>query len=136
MLLPRTALIGFLAVCLHSQSSPSGARSLLVDGIGQDASGVYVRMRNVSYKDVVGYSLTIGDRLSSSEVSLTPVVTARASSKVRLRNVTGIPDIGQLLIRAALFADGSYEGDPAAAAALVIPGMAADVERKRIVSAA
>jgi len=85
---------------------------------------------------VVGYSLTIGDRFSSSEVSLTPVVTARAASKVRLRNVTGIPGMGQLLIRAALFADGSYEGDPAAAAALVIPGMAADVERKRIVSAA
>jgi len=48
MLLTRTALMGFLAVCLHSQSSPSGARSLLVDGIGQDASGVYVRMRNIS----------------------------------------------------------------------------------------
>ena len=63
-------------------------------------------------------------------------MAARASSKVRLRNVTAIPGIGQLLIHAALFADGSYEGDPAAAAALVIPDMAADVERKRIVWAA
>ena len=141
----RAALIGFLAACLHSQPSPSSTspsntspgntRSLIVDGIGQDAAGVYVSMRNQSYKDLVGYALTIGDRFSSFQVSNTPVIAARRASRVRIRSATGNPGTGQLLIRAALFADGSYEGDPSAAAALVIPGMAADVERKRIVMA-
>jgi hypothetical protein len=131
----RTALVGFLVACLHSQPSPGGARSLIVDGIDRDASGFYLRMRNISYKNLVGYSLTIGDGFSSFQVSSTPVVAARGSSRVHLQNAAANPGTGQLLIRAALFADGSYEGDPAAAAALVIPGMAADVERKRIVMA-
>jgi hypothetical protein len=131
----RAALLGFLAVCLDSQPSPGGARSLIVDGIVQDGAGVYVRMRNQSYKDLVGCSLTIGDRSFSFQVSGTPVIAARRASRVRVRNAAGNPGTGQLLIRAALFADGSYEGDAGAAAALVIPGMAADVERKRIVMA-
>jgi hypothetical protein len=139
MPVPRAALIGLLAACLHSQpsssnTSPINTRSLIVDGIGQDAAGVYVSMRNQSYKDLVGYALTIGDRFSSFQVSSTPVIGARRASKVRIRSA-GNPGTGQLLIRAALFADGSYEGDASAAAALVIPGMAADVERKRIVMA-
>src|SRR5260221_10379738 len=131
------ALIGFLVVCLHSQPSPGSTRSLIVDGIDivdgvnivdgidRDAAGVYVRMRNQSYKDLVGYSLTIGDRFASFQVSSTPVIAAHRASRVRIRNApdlqtAGNPGAGRLLIRAALFADGSYEGDPAAAAALVI----------------
>jgi len=131
----RAALVGWLALSLHSQRLPGPIKSLFVDGIDQQPSGLYLRLRNTSYKDLVGYSLSIGDRFESVPVSNTPVVAARATSRVRVQNPTVGPGAGQPLLRAALFADGSYEGDPAAAAALVIPGMAADVERKRIVNA-
>jgi hypothetical protein len=105
----RTALIGllagFLAACLHSQPFSGSARSLIVDGIeivggdivhgaGQDAAGVYLRMRNQSYKDLVGYALTIGGRFSSFQVSSTPVIAARRASRVRIRNVSGNPGCG------------------------------------------
>jgi hypothetical protein len=84
----------------------------MVNGFDRDAAGVYVRMRNQSYKDLVGYSLTIGDRFSGFQVSSTPVIAARRASRVRIRNATGNAGTGQLLIRAALFADAPTKAIP------------------------
>src|ERR1700736_761709 len=100
----RTALTALLAACLHSQPSP---KSLTVDGIDEEASGFYLRLRNTSFKDLLGYSLTIGDRSSSFQVSSTPLVAARSSKKIPIQNTTIGPGMGPLVLRAALFADGS-----------------------------
>jgi hypothetical protein len=130
----RAALMAWMAIGLYAQHAPkpNGIRSLIVVRIDREPSGLYLRLRNASSKDLLGYSFSIGATQTSSPWSGTPVIAAGASERIRIRNATLNPGSGQVLIRAALFADGSYEGDAAAAAALVIPGMAIDVERKRI----
>jgi hypothetical protein len=131
-----------MAMALHAQhapipkrADPNRIRSLIVERIDREPSGFYLRLRNASSKDLLGYSFSIGASQTSSPWSGTPVIAAGASERIRIRNATFNPGPGQVLIRAALFADGSYEGDAATAAALVIPGMAIDVERRRIARA-
>jgi hypothetical protein len=135
----RVTLIAWMAIALHAQHAPNSTganpnriRSLIVVRIDREPSGSYLRLRNASSKDLLGYSFSIGASQTDSQWSSTPVIAAGASERIRIRNTGLDPGSGQVLIRAALFADGSYEGDAATAAALVIPGMAIDVERRRI----
>jgi hypothetical protein len=116
----------------RAADNPKGIKSLIVVRIDREPSGFYVRLRNASSKDLLGYSFSIGATQTNSQWSSTAVIAAGASERIRIRNAPLDPGTGQILIRAALFADGSYEGDAATAAALVIPGMAMDVERRRI----
>jgi hypothetical protein len=138
----RVTLVAWIAIGLCAQhvpnragDNPKGIRSLIVVRIDREPSGLYLRLRNASSKDLLGYSFSIGASQTNSQWSGTPVIAAGASERIRILNTGLNPGSGQVLIRAALFADGSYEGDAATAAALAIPGMAIDVERRRIAMA-
>jgi hypothetical protein len=117
---------------------PSGTISLRVEGIDEDSSGWYLRVRNTSSRDLAGYSVTVGNNSETSyqyEWGAEPMLRAGQPGRFPIQNAALNPGPGQAVIGAVVFTDTTYEGDPEAAAVLLVPRMAIHVAQERLLAA-
>ena len=105
----------------------SKARSIELELASGDRAKYKVVMRNVSDRDVMGYAFGGSQNMTSS----TSVDASRPLIKARAVHEAAMPVGSPIILAAALFADGTHEGDREAAARMYAQWMGHETQRRR-----
>jgi hypothetical protein len=107
--------------------------------LGQDRQGYTIALHNLSSRAVAAilFETTLDHNSNHMEFSCrAPLIAPNESHEFRLFCDTSASAVDQspcaFILKAALFADGSYEGDTTAAASLAIPQIAKEIQRRHL----
>ncbi len=98
--------------------------SIKIEIAGEDRASYKLVLRNVSEKGVIAYA--IGDNSSESHDAARPVIAA--GSAIERNAVVGSP----IYLAAAIFSDGTYQGDSEVACLLYARQVGYEAQRKRL----